>query len=375
MPVPESDNEDQPPIRTPEAQPAPTQELNSEPDIPESSVDEPTAISITTEPTMTPANTISDSEIDQPSSMPDATLGSAASPGLDAEANEATTDGPEGAITSEDSGLSGGAKAGLAIGILAIIGLLAGAIIWLYKRKQKKNARYDQTDDEKAGEDFVAPAGAFVPKDSDRESIPENGGNEKSHAPHLSLRPVTQFLPEFGGAKNRPVQDSSSGTPNTSTASAGSMSQASHGASRGLTHGKGAESVGSDKTATNPFTDPASPSGDWTKPPSPPNVTVTPPPSSDQSGMEASTGSSSGQMVGSGAAVGATGSSGQGASPATSNQPESRSTALAAANAAGARPPLLHRVQLAFKPSMDDELELRTGQLIKIVHEYDDGWV
>jgi hypothetical protein len=35
----------------------------------------------------------------------------------------------------------------------------------------------------------------------------------------------------------------------------------------------------------------------------------------------------------------------------------------------------VHRVQMDFIPSMDDELEIHTGQLLKIKHEYDDGWV
>lgn len=34
----------------------------------------------------------------------------------------------------------------------------------------------------------------------------------------------------------------------------------------------------------------------------------------------------------------------------------------------------VHRVQLDFNPSMDDELELRQGQLVRMLHEYDDGW-
>jgi hypothetical protein len=34
----------------------------------------------------------------------------------------------------------------------------------------------------------------------------------------------------------------------------------------------------------------------------------------------------------------------------------------------------VHLVQIDFKPSMDDELELRAGQLIRLLHEYDDGW-
>ena len=35
----------------------------------------------------------------------------------------------------------------------------------------------------------------------------------------------------------------------------------------------------------------------------------------------------------------------------------------------------VHRVQLDFKPSMEDEIELKSGQLVRMVHEYDDGWV
>jgi hypothetical protein len=35
----------------------------------------------------------------------------------------------------------------------------------------------------------------------------------------------------------------------------------------------------------------------------------------------------------------------------------------------------VHRVQLDFNPSMDDELGLRSGSLVRLVHEYDDGWV
>ena len=35
----------------------------------------------------------------------------------------------------------------------------------------------------------------------------------------------------------------------------------------------------------------------------------------------------------------------------------------------------VHRVQLDFNPSMEDELELRAGQSVRLLHEYDDGWV
>lgn len=50
---------------------------------------------------------------------------------------------------------------------------------------------------------------------------------------------------------------------------------------------------------------------------------------------------------------------------------------LPVAVAAGGAPPApnnVHRVQLDFKPSMNDELELHAGQLVRMLHEYDDGW-
>lgn len=51
-------------------------------------------------------------------------------------------------------------------------------------------------------------------------------------------------------------------------------------------------------------------------------------------------------------------------------------TAGAAANAAANQGPVppVHRVQMEFIPTMGDELELRVGQLVRVLHEYDDGW-
>lgn len=60
-----------------------------------------------------------------------------------------------------------------------------------------------------------------------------------------------------------------------------------------------------------------------------------------------------------------------------SGSPNQGASASGAAIAAAGGPinSAVHRVQLDFKPSMDDELELRAGQLIRLLHEYDDGWV
>lgn len=98
------------------------------------------------------------------------------------------------------------------------------------------------------------------------------------------------------------------------------------------------------------------------------------------------------------AAAGA-GASGQAAGASMQSNPFSDSNASSAPNmqarsppgssgnamaaVAGARsgspaspsPSNVHRVQLNFQPTMDDELELQSGQVVRLMHEYDDGWV
>ncbi|KOS17449.1 hypothetical protein ESCO_002898 [Escovopsis weberi] len=49
--------------------------------------------------------------------------------------------------------------------------------------------------------------------------------------------------------------------------------------------------------------------------------------------------------------------------------------AAAIAAAGGPANSTVHRVQLSFKPSLTDELEINAGDLIRLLHEYDDGWV
>lgn len=53
--------------------------------------------------------------------------------------------------------------------------------------------------------------------------------------------------------------------------------------------------------------------------------------------------------------------------------PSSGAAAIAAAG--GPANTAVHRVQLDFKPTMDDEMGLTAGQLVRLLHEYDDGWV
>ena len=61
-------------------------------------------------------------------------------------------------------------------------------------------------------------------------------------------------------------------------------------------------------------------------------------------------------------------------SPITTSSNEKSATAVAPARGADGQPLNVHRVQLDFAPSMDDELGLKQGQLVRLLHEYDDGW-
>lgn len=55
--------------------------------------------------------------------------------------------------------------------------------------------------------------------------------------------------------------------------------------------------------------------------------------------------------------------------------PEPSAGAAAIAAAGGPADSSVHRAQLDFKPTMDDEMELHVGQVVRLLHEYDDGWV
>ncbi|KAK0715268.1 hypothetical protein B0H67DRAFT_553830 [Lasiosphaeris hirsuta] len=61
-------------------------------------------------------------------------------------------------------------------------------------------------------------------------------------------------------------------------------------------------------------------------------------------------------------------------SVAPGQTPGPSSSAAAIAAAGGPAQSAVHRVQLDFKPTMDDELALKAGQLVRLLHEYDDGW-
>lgn len=335
------------------------------------------------------------------------------------------------AAGASDGGMSTGAKAGLALGILVLIGALLVGILLVYRRKKKAMAA---NDNEKIGMNNAPappppqahsapfPAPMPVPVVSAPSIRTERS---MSTAPRLSLRPVTQFDPAFENSK-------SGGNLLAVGAAAVPAGQSSD---KDLPHRPTSswERPGaSNAPAENPFNDPQQASGPPSAnpfgnnaaldasqariPDSPPNASplasahpgsafstpAAPIPMPDVDPVLAATAMAtvpavtedfpappSIKTLGDSVPASPAWTEDIPASPGpapTGPPPVAGAIAGAAAGAAvgaavAARPHSpnpppnnVHRVQLDFKPSMQDELELNAGQLVRMLHEYDDGW-
>ena len=302
--------------------------------------------------------------------------------------------------SAADSGaLSGGAKAGIAIGVIVGVGLIAGLIFFLL-RKRKQNQKLREDEDEKEfGNHGPLPPPASPPMSEPR---------TPAEPPQLNVRPITQFAPfgvgTFGDFTTKNTEDAPAG----STATAPGNRSPPHTPLSNTSNG-------------NPFGDPANPFDNRTEPSSPgvpspvsPSVVSIPEgpgptlPVSDSEGTIAETATAGAA----GAAVGATAThkskpseeklpttsefgtvrseppTPQGPTPPNANRaltPEHNSSGVPAAApvvapvgttspSPGPGPLNIHRVQMDFNHSMEDELTLRVGQLVRLVHEFDDGW-
>jgi hypothetical protein len=279
-----------------------------------------------------------------------------------------------GNTTSE--GMTGGAKAGVAIGAIFGVGLIA-ALIFFFVRKKKRSQEGYQNEktfgDEGLPEGFAA---SFPPPPPSKPQTPV-------HAPQLNVRPVTQFAPDLSGT----------GAMNpTTVGAAGAAAGSAAVASRNLTGESPPPTPPMADSSPNPFSDPVNPFN-------PPSAPVTQNPSTiAERGTGPSGSAVAGAAVGAavmGAAAGAAASSrdsnasddyqsaqSRGHSPSSSTHSSGNPAyAAGAAGAAGgmaAGPPPpnnVYRVQMDFNPSMEDELGLRSGALVRLIHEYDDGWV
>jgi hypothetical protein len=306
------------------------------------------------------------------------------------------------------SGMSGGAKAGLAIGILFLIGALLAGVLMLYRRQKQKKDAHERLDDEKAAmsqppnPDSLSrnPEPAYPMAPAMAQTTPPAARSQDTlNAPRLELRPVTQFDPRMSTMNN--------GAPGTGAAlSAAAAAGAVGGAAMAANNTPRTPSPSSweKRGAQQHANDPTNPFGNHAETlnnsppqtvqaasiarapslghidaadfPLPASGQVSPKPVSLQ--FEGSTDSLPNPVVP--------------YAPATVSNVSLPVSEIAAAGVAGVvvagagavvagrggnSPPLdnVHRVQLDFKPSMEDELEIRAGQLVRLLHEYDDGWV
>lgn len=220
--------------------------------------------------------------------------------------------------TTKSQGLSSGGKAGLAIGILIVIALMAGLAFFFVRRRKQEAQNHQRLSDEKTE----------MRQKSQSVSSHVSVRRTKTNAPRLSLRPVTQMF--MGMSEKQEIFASNS--------------------SRGLNpepiaHAPPRETI-------NPFGDP----DEKLSIASPAIAAVAPPLSSTSSNRTLSNLSDSSPAPGTPAFPTVVSGSRRNSPP-------------------GPGPNNVHRVQLDFKPSMEDELELRAGSLVRLLHEYDDGWV
>ncbi|KAJ5161675.1 hypothetical protein N7492_007067 [Penicillium capsulatum] len=254
------------------------------------------------------------------------------------------------ALGSQSDGISSGAKAGIAIGVILGVGVIAALVFFFVRRKKKEHGTEELADEKSFGAHGLPPP------------PPVSKSGRISTPPQLKVRPVTQFAPDLGN----------NGNVNPSAAMSGTV------ASRNLT-GEASPSTPPKSAGSNPFKDPANP------------FSVATVSGTGQSGAAVAAGTAA--VAGATAAASNTNDKSQFSDPVTANSdvrspgqsspsPVSvdgdsiASSTMAAAGLAGGGPgPMnVYRVQMDFNPSMDDELALRTGSLVRMLHEYDDGW-
>lgn len=317
-----------------------------------------------------------------------------------ANANQGTNlaPAPTGDLAASENGAesSGGhntaAKAGIAIGVLAAILVVAG-LIWFFFMKRRKQERQSLDDDEKLHGPFnnpdddrltgqapeppvkgsrislfssmgvdkrmdknVATAAAAVPNDRSGSawerpftSQSQNPANPfGNHAERMQTpipeepgRPVSP-LDEANARGPQPVSPMHTGQPtfdNMATANGAPGGVAAAGVAAGA-------AVGLIRKQSRNYG------------PQPLDLTIAPPVPISAAGVPPSPAPTDYSV-----------------NSVTSGQTILATSGAAAIAAAGGPPAsAVYRVQLDFKPTMEDELELRAGDLVRLLHEYDDGW-
>ncbi|KAH7165587.1 hypothetical protein EDB81DRAFT_640898, partial [Dactylonectria macrodidyma] len=326
------------------------------------------------------------------------------------------------AAASSSSGDSGpGTKAGIAFGVLGGIFIVGMLVFFVFSRRRKQADRQRLEEDDEKLNGPIGPARVASPVNpvgpSDAHlgvaAAVSNTPRTDPKAPRISLRPVTQFLPNWnlekrtskgaamalaapaaggavasrvpgGSAWDRPTTAQSSdpsnpfgvqaervATPIMEESISARSTSPNHDATRAVSP---VSSIGTINTTNDPLTAhgpqvavavaAATTAGsatlarktsmrnngpkklDLTLPNLP--LSAVPP---SPAGTEFSINS---------------------AAPGAPEAPSHSAAAIAAAG--GPVNSSVHRVQLDFNPTMDDELEMKAGDLVRLLHEYDDGW-
>jgi LPXTG-motif cell wall-anchored protein len=325
------------------------------------------------------------------------------------------------AAGADEGGMSTGAKAGLALGILLGMCALLTGILLVYRRKKKQmaaeNAQNEKTEMYNAPAPPPSQVMAAAPLAASMHSP-----RTMTTAPRLSLRPGSQFDPAFN-------EQSKNGANLLGAAAAGGVVTKSQSLSPSASAERPTSAWerrgASNATTANPFNDPGSRSGPPSAnpfgnkaavdaqqasiPDSPPNASPmasamhSTKPSTDFANPAPAIAAADKNAVALAGAMSSippptselplppvvTANAGSvPPSPAwTEDIPASPGPAPTgpppvAGVMAGSRPQSpapgpnnVHRVQLDFKASMQDELDLHAGQIVRMLHEYDDGWV
>ena len=237
--------------------------------------------------------------------------------------------------TSSNSGLSGGAKAGIAIGvIIAVLAIAAGVFALLRMRKRRAEDAYIVAQN-------PPPLSEKNPFSDQAAAPPPSSRQMQQQAPVLP--PVATPIHDVERRAESPVNPFGPGaeTVRNVSSSAGPAPGLSAGGTDRVALGAGTAAAASGVVAAT--------IAKRTSVPAPLKISR----------------SQSPALV-----VGAQ------PSPAASNFSETSmaSSAVASSTSSGTVPKM-HRVQMDFNPTMDDELNIHAGEIVEILHEYDDGWV
>lgn len=279
--------------------------------------------------------------------------------------------------------MTAGAKAGLAIGIVAVIAAILSLIFFCLRQRKKAEER-ERLDDEKFTN--VAPPGAAA---AGAAGAPASmrGLKRLSSAPRLDVRPTTAFF-----MPNRASQMQNPAAANNGI----QMTSQNRGMEQNRTNpfGNHAESIDPVNAAGPSLVDGAVMAGAAAGARGPVRSTsrgaqnkyagnkAAQSPFTDAARTDGSRGAQNSQQIHNTgvmpqplAGVIEEGGSGSPVSPVSPTMAAAAMVGGGAVTSGAASNTQLYRVHLDFSPSMPDELRVRAGEIVKLLKEFDDGWV